>query len=213
MAEAKVAEFYRCRAGLTVGMSVCQEGEVIEGSVFQFEGDHQPLSRADQIKKFGRVMYEPYEPDEEDMAAIRSESARIRGMNGMQHPDHPPVMAATDIAPANLHNLSLAELRAEGRQYKLKFPAEMARDRMIAAIEKKRAKGEQPTTGSEQKDAVLERHREAAEDTIAANNEALKQGTTKGATSRRRAAAAEPEEDEDEDETTEETTEEEEETE
>lgn len=187
-------------------MSVCQEGEVLEGDVFQFEGDNQPLSRADQIRKFGRVMYEPYNPDEEDMAAIRGESARIRGMNGMQHPDHPPVTAAVNPATANLHDLSLAELRAEGRQYNLKFPSEMVRDRMIAAIEKKRAKGVQPTTGSPEKDEILERHRTNAEDTISANNEALKEGTTKGAARKTKAAAESDETEEDEDDETTETT-------
>lgn len=211
MAEQKVAEFYRCRAGLTVGMSVCQDGEVLEGSVFQFSEENPPMSRGDQVKRFGRVMYEPYDPDEEDMAGIRSESARIRGMNGMQHPDHPPVSAETATAPTNLHGMSLNELRREGRLWNLRFPEEMDRNRMISAIEKKRAKGQLPSTGSEEKDEILERARKDAQETIEANNEALKSGPpTKGATARRGRRAPEPEEEED-DETEETTTEEEEE--
>lgn len=209
MAEKQAAtseKFYRCAAGFTVGMSVCAEGEVLTEAAFGFSDENKPLDRATQILKFGRVMYEEYTPDEEDLSAIRGESARVAAMVGMQHPDMPPVVNIPQVMAQgeNLHNLSRAELRVRGRAMGLHFPEDMDRDKMIGALEK-RLKKAQDEIDAEIHDGaqadVVKAHRENATKVISESNAAIASGGSGGGRSRKAAAeAAKPAEVDDEEE-------------
>lgn len=140
MAEAKkpnVADYYQCTGGLTVGMTVCQDGEVVEGSAMGFNETHVPLSEEDQEKTYGQVMYREYTPDEEEIAAIKQESGKMRAMSGMQDPTMPKVVLASGTVEPPLDTLSRQELRVRAKKVGLNFPADTDRDQMIGAIEKK----------------------------------------------------------------------------
>jgi len=139
MAEPTVADYYQCTAGLTIGMTVCQDGEVVEGSAMGFSETNPPLSEADQEKVYGQVMYKEYTPDEEEIAAIQQESGKIRAMAGMQDPTMPKVTLTSGVVEQPLDMLSRQELRARAKKVGLNFPADTDRDQMIGAIEKKEA--------------------------------------------------------------------------
>jgi hypothetical protein len=141
-----VADYYQCTGGLTIGMTVCQDGEVIEGSAMGFSETNPPLSEEDQEKVYGQVMYKEYTPDEEELVAIQQESSKIRALSGMQSPGEPKVVLTSGIAEPPLESLSRQELRALAKKVGLNFPADTDRDQMIGAIAKKQKEEAEATT-------------------------------------------------------------------
>jgi hypothetical protein len=134
--EVQYADYYQVAGGFTVGMTVCQEGEVIEGSAMGFTKDNPPMSEEDQEEKYGQVLYKEYTPEEEELKAIKQASGQIRTLAGMQSPTEPPVVTPAATKP-DITMQSRAELRARAKQVGLNFPEDTDRDQMIGAIEKK----------------------------------------------------------------------------
>jgi hypothetical protein len=134
--EVQFADYYQVSGGYTVGMTVCQDGEVIEGSSMGFTKMHPPLSEEDQTTKYGFVMYKEYTPEEDELAAIKAASGQIRTLAGMQAPGEPPVVTQPTTQP-DINTQSREELRVRAKKVGLNFPADTDRDQMIGAIEKK----------------------------------------------------------------------------
>jgi hypothetical protein len=192
--EVQYADYYQCAAGLTIGMNVCQEGEVVEGSAMGFSKDNPPLSEEQQVKQYGQVMYKEYTPEEDEIQPIHTESTRIRAMMGMQSPDMPPVnpIAATDVP---LDTLSRQELRAKARTLGLNFPEDTDREQMLGAIEKKQKENAEGEGGDENEPEVVKQRRQHAREAIESNNELATGGGGGGSSSpaprRQRSAPAE----------------------
>lgn len=173
--EVEYADYYQCAAGLTVGVNVCAEGEVLEGSAIGFSETNPPLSEEDQIKKYGQVMYKEYEPEEgEDLAPVQNVSRTIRALQGMQSPDMPPVDPTLTISEAPLDTLGRPELRAKAKKLGLNFPEDTDRDQMIGAIEKKQKESEEE--GPENEPEIVTKRREHAKEVIEANNAMISGG-------------------------------------
>jgi hypothetical protein len=134
--EVQYADYYQVAAGYTVGMTVCQEGEVIEGSAMGFTKENPPMSEEEQEEKYGQVLYKEYTPEEEELKAIKQASGQIRSLAGMQAPGEPPVVTPAAVQP-DITMQSRAELRARAKKVGLNFPEDTDRDQMIGAIEKK----------------------------------------------------------------------------
>jgi hypothetical protein len=167
--EVEYADYYQCSGGFTVGVNVCQEGEVIEGSAMGFTKENPPLSEEEQIAKYGKVLYKEYEPEEgEDLVPVQTVSRTIRALQGMQSPDMPPVDPALTLTEVPLFMLSRQELRAKAKTVGLNFPEDTDRDQMIGAIEKKikDSEGEAPENEPE----VVTKRRAHAKEVIEANN-------------------------------------------
>lgn len=180
MAEAKqqeveYADYYQCAAGLTVGMNVCDEGEVIEGSAMGFTESNPPLTEEQQEKAYGQVMYKEYTPEEDEVAPIHTESSRIRALMGMQSPDMPPVNPVL-AAEVPLDMLSRQDLRTKAKSLGLNFPEDTDRDQMIGAIEKKQKDEE----GDENEPEVVTQRREHAKEAIENNNQLATGGSGGG---------------------------------
>jgi len=182
------ADYYQVTGGFTVGQTVAQDGEVLAGDVFGFTEAAPPLSEDDQKKRFGRVMYKEYTPDEDELAAIQGESQRIRSMLGMQSPDEPPVPDPA-TTPSALALLSRQELRAMAKGVGLNFPEDTDREQMIGAIEKKLKDAEEP----EDEDEAVSKKRARAKEVIEKNNQ-----TATGSSGSSSSAPAEEEEEEEE---------------
>ncbi len=164
--EVEYADYYECTAGLTIGVSVCQEGEVVEGSAMGFSETNPPLSEEEQMDKYGQVMYKEYTPeDDEDLAPIQQKGRVARALMGMQSPGMPPVDPIT-ISEAPLDTLSRQELRKKAKSLGLNFPEDTDRDQMIGAINKKLA---EPAEDRDEPEAVAKR-RASAKEEIEANN-------------------------------------------
>jgi len=162
------ADYYQCAAGLTIGMNVCQEGEVVEGSAMGFSEGNPPLTEEQQIKQYGQVMYSEYTPEEDEVAPIHAESTRIRAMMGMQSPDMPPV-DAIPTAEVPLDMLSRSELRAKAKTLGLNFPEDTDREQMLGAIEKKQK--EAAEGGDDSEPEIVQQRRAHAKEVIEKNNE------------------------------------------
>lgn len=179
--EVEYADYYQCTAGLTIGVNVCQEGEVLEGSAMGFTESNPPLTEEQQIKQYGQVLYTEYTPEEdEDMAAPKAASRTIRALMGMQSPGMPPV----DLIPQSevpIETLSRQELRVKAKGLGLNFPEDTDRDQMIGAIEKKLA---EPDEDRDEPEPVAKR-RAAAKESIEANNALLAGGGSSGGSTRR----------------------------
>jgi hypothetical protein len=173
------ADYYQCAAGLTIGMNVCAEGEVVEGSAMNFSEGNPPLSEEQQVKQYGQVMYKEYTPEEDEVAPIHSESTRIRAMMGMQSPDMPPVNPVlTSEAP--LDTLSRQELRKKAKLLGLNFPEDTDRDQMLGAIEKKQRENAEGEGGDENEPEVVKQRRQHAKEAIESNNELAAGGSGGG---------------------------------
>jgi hypothetical protein len=162
------ADYYQVTGGFTVGQTVAQDGEVLAGDVFGFTKDSPPIDEDEQKKRFGRVMYKEYTPDEEELAAIQSESAKVRSLAGMQSPDMPPVDVPAG-GQSNLQMLSRFELRAMAKGVGLNFPEDTDRDQMIGAIQKK-LKDAESAEAEDENDTVTKRRAHARE-VIEKNNQ------------------------------------------
>jgi hypothetical protein len=134
--EVQHADYYQVTGGFTVGMTVCQDGEVIEGNAMGFTKDNPPISEEDQEEKYGTVLYREYTPEEGELKAIKAASGQIRTLAGMQAPSEPPVIAQPVTQP-DIAMQSRQELRARAKKVGLNFPEDTDRDQMIGAIEKK----------------------------------------------------------------------------
>ena len=129
--DVEYADYYQCAAGLTIGVHVCDEGEVIEGSAMGFTEDNPPLSEEEQVAAYGQVLYKEYEPEEDEVQPIQKESRTIRAMMGMQTPDMPPVDPTAGLTDVPLFTLSRQELRKKAKSLGLNFPEDTDRDQMI----------------------------------------------------------------------------------
>jgi hypothetical protein len=173
--EVEYADYYQCTAGYTVGMTVCQEGEVVTGEAMGFTEANPPLDEQEQIETYGQVMYREYEPDEDDdVAAIQRESATIKALQGMNDPNMPPVTPAPGAAEVPLDTLGRQQLRQKARSLGLKFPEDTDRDQMIGAIQKKQQEAAGART--EEENEVLERRRENAKKAIEEANDLIQSG-------------------------------------
>jgi len=176
--DVEYADYYQCTAGLTIGMTVCQEGEVVTGEAMGFSETNPPLDEKEQIEKYGQVMYKEYEPDEDDdVAAIQHESDTIKALQGMNSPGMPPVTLAPGAAEVPLATLSRQQLRQKAKKLGLNFPEDTDRDQMIGAIEKKTEEGD---SESDEENEVIARRREEAKAIIEANNELIASGGSSG---------------------------------
>lgn len=177
--QVEYADYYECTAGLTIGVSVCSEGEVVEGSAMGFSKDNPPLSEEEQEAKYGQVMYKEYTPEEdEDLAAVQQKGRVARALMGMQTPGMPPV---DPILPseAPLDTLSRQELRKKAKTLGLNFPEDTDRDQMLGAIDKKLKEGGE--RGDEPE--VVAQRREQAKEAIEKNNELATGGGGGGSSS------------------------------
>lgn len=127
------AEYYQCSGGLTINMSVMEDGQIVAGDDMGFTVSNPPLSEEEQEEKYGRVLYKEYEPDEEELEAMK-----VSVIPGMQAPGEPKVTPPPTAKP-DLAMLSRAQLRTRAKSLGLNFPEDTARDQMIGAIEKKEA--------------------------------------------------------------------------
>jgi hypothetical protein len=208
MADTKVAKYYRCSGGLTVGMTVCQEGEVLTGEAFG--SDFKPMSPSEQIAKFNKVLYRPYTPDgDEDMVAIQDESQRVlrTSMVGMQHPENPPVNTAQPVAE-NIDMLDRYELRTRLRAMGINFGDDVDLERLRSTYQKRMKKAAEEQ--DEEDDEATSDRKERAKAAIERNN-AMAAGDTSAASgsskrSRRRKPVEEVEEEEETTETSEDET-------
>ena len=138
-----MADYYQVAGGYTVGLTVCQDGEVIEASAMGFTDDNKPLTEEEQETKYGRVLYKEYTPDEDELTAIQEASGQIRTLAGMNAPGEPKVTPPPTALP-DLATLSRQELRARAKTVGLNFPEDTDRDQMIGAIEKKEKEAAAP---------------------------------------------------------------------
>src|SRR4249919_3659739 len=130
------ADYYECTAGLTIGVNVCQEGEVVEGSAMGFSEANPPLTEEQQMDTYGQVMYKEYIPeDDEDLSGVAQKGRVARSLQGMQSPGMPPV-DPIQISEAPLEVLSRQELRKKAKGLGRNFPQDSHRDRRIGAIDK-----------------------------------------------------------------------------
>lgn len=191
--EVEYADYYQCSAGFTVGLTVCQEGEVIEGSAMGFSEANPPLDPKEQVETYGSVMYREYEPDEDDdVAAIQHESATIRALQGMNDPNMPPVEPAPGASEVELEMLSREQLRQKARSLGLKFPSDTDREQMLGAIQKKQQEAAGART--EDENEVLQRRRENAKTAIEEANALIQSGGAgpAGRSAPRRSSRQEP---------------------
>lgn len=186
------ADYYQCAAGLTIGMNVCEEGEVVEGSAMNFSEGNPPLTEEQQVKQYGQVMYTEYTPEEDELTPIHNESNKIRAMMGMQSPYMPPV-APVLAAEAPLETLSRQELRKKAKLLGLNFPEDTDREQMLGAIEKKQKENAEGDDDNEPE--VVKQRRQSAKEAIESNNELATGGGGGGSSSpaprRSRSAPAE----------------------
>jgi hypothetical protein len=179
------ADYYECTAGLTIGVNVCQEGEVVEGSAMGFSETNPPLTEDEQLDKYGQVMYKEYIPeDDEDLSGVVQKGRVARALQGMQSPGMPPV-DPIEISEAPLDSLSRQELRKKAKGLGLNFPEDTDRDQMIGAINKKIS---EPGEDRDEPEEVAKR-RASAKEQIEANN-ALATGGGGGGSSPRRSRSA-----------------------
>jgi hypothetical protein len=165
--EVEYADYYECTAGLTIGVNVCQEGDVVEGSAMGFSETNPPLTEEEQLEKYGQVMYKEYTPDDdEDLVPIQQRGVVARVLMGMQSPGMPPV-DPIQISEAPLEVLSRQELRKKAKGLGLNFPEDTDRDQMIGAINKKLA---EPGEDRDEPEVVAKR-RASAKEEIEKNNE------------------------------------------
>lgn len=162
--EVQFADYYQVTGGFTVGMTVCQDGEVIEGSAMGFTKTNPPMSEEDQETKYGKVLYKEYTPDEEELTAIQQASGQIRTLAGMQSPGQPPVVPPPTVQP-DINTLSRQELRARAKLVGLNFPEDTDRDQMIGAIEKKEKEAAQAAADTQAEDTGTEPPPETEEPT------------------------------------------------
>ena len=192
--EVQYADYYQCAAGLTIGMNVCDEGEVIEGNAMNFSEGNPPLTEEQQVKQYGQVMYKEYTPEEDEITPIHTASTRIRAMMGMQSPDMPPVEPVL-ASEAPLEVLSRQELRKKAKLLGLNFPEDTDRDQMLGAIEKKQRENAEGEGGDESEPEVVKQRRQHAREAIESNNELATGGGGGGSSSpaprRSRSAPAE----------------------
>ncbi len=175
--EVEYADYYQCTGGLTVGMTVCEEGQVVEGSAMGFTNDSPPLTEEEQIEAYGQVMYKEYDPEEDDeVAVIHRESEKIRALQGMQSPYNPPVEAAPGAAEAPIETLSRQQLRQKAKKLGLNFPEDTDREQLLGAIEKKQQ--EQAESRTPEQNEVLQRRRDTARETIEEANALIQSGGT-----------------------------------
>lgn len=191
--EVQYADYYQCAAGLTVGVHVYDEGEVVQGSAMGFTKDNPPLSEEEQEEKYGQVMYKEYDPEEgEDLSAVHKASRTIRAMMGMQTPDMPPV-DPIPLSEQPLDTLSRQELRTKAKNLGLNFPEDTDRDQMLGAIDKKLKEGGEKR---ENEPEIVAQRRENAKEAIEKNNELATGGAGGGggggAARRPRSSHAEP---------------------
>jgi hypothetical protein len=179
--EVEYADYYQCTAGFTVGVNVCAEGEVLEGSAMGFSESNPPLSEEDQLKQYGQVMYKEYEPEEdEDLVPIQHVSRSIRALQGMQSPDMPPVEAPTLATEAPLFTLSRQELRKKAKRLGLNFPEDTDREQMIGAIEKKEKENAEGEGDNKDENEIVAKRREHAREVIEENNAMIASGGNGG---------------------------------
>jgi len=148
--EVDYAEYYMVSAGFTVGTTVCQEGDIVAGSDMGFSETNPPLSEEEQEAKYGRVLYEEYEPDEEEKKTLQP-----RAILGMQASTE-PVVVPPPAGQADLTTLSRQQLRQRARTVGLKFPEDTDRDQMIGAIQKKEKEQVEDAAKAAQEDAPEE---------------------------------------------------------
>ena len=196
--DVEYADYYQCTAGFTVGMTVCQEGEVVTGEAMGFTEANPPLSPEEQVEKYGQVVYREYEPDDDDdIAAIQRESATIKALQGMNDPNMPPVTPAPGAAEVPLEMQSRQQLRQKAKKLGLNFPEDTDRDQIIGAIEKKQEEAAEGRT--EEENEVITRRRERAKSAIEEANSLIATGAPGPAgrsVPRRRAQQEAPEEEE-----------------
>ena len=165
--EVQHADYYQVTGGFTVGMTVCQDGEVVEGNAMGFTKDNPPMSEEDQEEKYGVILYKEYTPEEEELTAIKAASGQIRTLAGMQAPGQPPVVA-TPTAQVDLSMLSRAELRTRAKKVGLNFPEDTDREQMIGAIDKKEKEQAQQQAEAQASASQQEAPAEVEEETTTA---------------------------------------------
>lgn len=139
---AKRAEWYRCSEGLTIGNHLCSEGEIHHiteldidvpdpenpGMLMKAES-FQPLSLPEQERRFGRIMYMPYQPTEEELQELGWERTGVvaedAGSNEQLMDMHKEEFLA------ELEHMPATRLRQEAAmRYGLSFPESMPAARM-----------------------------------------------------------------------------------
>jgi len=176
--EVQYADYYQCSAGLTVGLTVCEEGEVVPGSEMGFTKSNPPLSEEDQVKAYGQVMYKEYDPEDDEEAVLQQQASSVRALQGMNTPDMPPVDPAPGAAEVPLETLSRQQLRQRAKKLGLNFPEDTDREQLLGAIQKK----QQETAGArtEEESEIIKKRRESAKEAIEANNELISGGGSSG---------------------------------
>jgi hypothetical protein len=173
--QVEYADYYQCTGGLTVGMTVCEEGQVVEGSEMGFTESNPPLSEEEQIEVYGQVMYKEYDPEEDDEVAVtQRESEKIRGLQGMQAPGQPPVEMAPGAAEPPIETLSRQQLRQKAKKLGLNFPEDTDREQLLGAIQKKQQENAESRTPDQNE--VLQRRRDQAKEAIEEANQLIQSG-------------------------------------
>lgn len=139
---AKRAEWYRCSEGLTVGNRILGEGEILHiteldidvpdpnnpGQLMKAES-FQPLSLPEQERRFGRIMYMPYQPTDEELQELGWEHVGTTADDSeaneqLMETHREEFMNELDQMPAH-------RLRQEAAmRYGLSFPEAMSVNRM-----------------------------------------------------------------------------------
>ena len=70
MAEAKSPSHYKLHAGVTTPLGVADEGQIVRAEDMTPGGvEFNPMTVEEQQAHFGRILYEPHEPEEGDVIA------------------------------------------------------------------------------------------------------------------------------------------------
>lgn len=152
--EAQRAEWYRVSEGFTLNNRVCLEGELFHLSELDSIGpdgsnveSFRPLTINEQERRFGRVMYMPYNPTDEELEALGYEREDVRADPTETEEQLEALRGNTaggDDYKAQLAAMDKAALQSEAQtKWNMALPAEMPENRMRAALLKLNREGAQ----------------------------------------------------------------------
>jgi hypothetical protein len=130
------AEWYKLSEGMTIGNRVVMDGEIFHISELDTPGpdghnieSFRPLNAHEQMRRFGRVMYQPYEPTDEELRALGWEREDVRA-------DEAEAAAQLEETLDEdyedyVHGLNRIEMQREAAErWGLNFPDNMPANRM-----------------------------------------------------------------------------------
>lgn len=132
------ADWYMVSAGMTVGQRVCGEGELYHVSELDADGENKtkipsfkPLPLAKQEQVFGRIMYRPYAPTDEELEDLGYINRASKA------PPEPKPIENQEDYEAELEKMDAEQLRRLAKdEYKETFPDSMNMKRMRTLLKR-----------------------------------------------------------------------------